>query len=55
MPPAARWAMADEAVIVLGTLCGALIALGALTSYWFYTIPARYRANRAKLAHLVEK
>ncbi len=47
--------MAGEAEIALGALCGAFIALAVATSYWFYTIPARYRANRARLAHLVEK
>ena len=34
---------------------GAFIALAAATSYWFFTIPARYRANRERLARLVEK
>ena len=47
--------MAGEAEIVLGVLCGTLILLAVVTSYWFYTIPARYRANRERLAHLVEK
>ncbi len=47
--------MAGEAELIGGAICGALIALLALTSYWFYTLPARYRANRGRLAQFEEK
>jgi len=38
-----------SAELIGGAICGLLIALLAITSYWFYTLPARYRANREKL------
>ena len=45
----------DTAWLVFGVLCGAFLALAIPTTYWFYTIPKRYRENRKRLAHLVEK
>ena len=44
-----------SAEIVGGAICGVLIALLAITSYWFYTLPARYRANREKLVQFEGK
>jgi len=47
--------MAGEAELIGGAICGALIALLVLTSYWFYTLPARYRANRERLRQFEER
>jgi hypothetical protein len=45
----------DTVWLVFGVFCGGLLALAIPTTYWFYTIPKRYRENRKRLAHLVEK
>jgi len=47
--------VADEVWLVAGALCGIFLALAIPTTYWFYTIPKRYRENRKRLAYLVEK
>jgi len=41
--------------LVFGVMCGAFLALAIPTTYWFYTIPKRYRENRKRLPPLVEK
>jgi len=45
----------DTAWLVFGVLCGGFLLLAIPTTYWFYTLPKRYRENRKRLAHLVEK
>jgi len=45
----------DTAWLVFGVLCGGFLVLAIPTTYWFYTLPKRYRENRKRLAHLVEK
>ncbi len=47
--------MVDIAWLVFGVLCGGFFVLAIPTTYWFYTIPKRYRENRKRLAHLVGK
>jgi hypothetical protein len=45
----------DVVWVAFGALCGTFLALAIPTTYWFYTVPRRYRENRKRLAHLMRK
>jgi len=47
--------LVDAAWVVFGALCGTFLALAIPTTYWFYTVPQRYRENRKRLAQFVGK